>query len=76
MVMKTDTEFNAPSGAPMAKLLSPMLMIAQWVFGLALIVFFFMALVMAFPSGLRESLLDKAPSQIEPLTLMLSLIHI
>jgi len=54
----------------MAKLLSPMLMIAQWVFGLALIVFFFMALVMAFPSGLRESLLDKAPSQIEPLTLM------
>jgi len=30
MVMKTDTEFNTSSGAPMAKLLSPMLMIAQW----------------------------------------------
>ena len=66
----TETEFDGPSGAPMAKLLSPMLMIAQWIFGFALIMFLFMALVMAFPSALRASLLELAPTDIEPLTLM------
>lgn len=66
----TDTEFDAPSSAPMAKLLSPMLMIAQWIFGVAFLLFLFMALVMAFPSEFRASLLERSPSEIEPLTLM------
>ena len=68
--MMTETEFDGPSEAPMAKLLSPMLMIAQWIFGIAVVMFLFMALVMALPSSLRDSLLELTPTEIDPLTLM------
>ena len=66
----TDTKFDVPSGAPMAKLLSPLLRVGQWVFGVFFIIFLIMALIMAVPCGFRESLLAEAPSEINPATLM------
>ena len=70
MDMMSDTEIDAPSGAPMAKLLSPLLMVGQWVFGVFFVIFLLMALIMAVPSGFRESLLEEATTQIDPTTLM------
>lgn len=70
MVMNLEAEFNAPSGAPMAKFLSPLLMVAQWVFVVFFGLFVVMALIMAVPSGLRESLLAKAAVDINPTALM------
>lgn len=69
-VMMTDTEYDVPSEAPMAKLLSPLLMVGQWVFAGSFVIFLIMALIMAVPSGFRESLLAEAPSDINPATLM------
>ena len=69
-VMTVETNFEAAAGAPVAKLLSPLLMIAQWVFGVFFIIFLFMAVIMAVPSGFRESLLAEATTQINPTDLM------
>lgn len=66
----TETAYDTSARAPMAKLLSPMLVIGQWIFGFALVIFLFMALAMAVPSPLRDSLIEKAPTPIEPLALM------
>jgi len=70
MVMMTETEFDAPAGAPMAKLLSPLLMVGQWFFGVFFVLFLLMALIMAIPSGFRDSLIAEATTQIDPTTLM------
>ena len=66
----TDVDFNPPASAPMAKLLSPILMVGQWVFSVFFVIFLIMALIMAVPSGFRESLIAEAPTQIDPISLM------
>ena len=66
----TVVELDTPSEAPMAKLLSPNLMVGQWVFSVFFVIFLIMALIMAVPSGLRESLVAEAPTQIDPTNLM------
>ena len=63
-------QFDPPSGAPMAKLLSPILVVGQWAFSVLFVIFLMMAIIMAVPSGFRESLIVKAPTQINPTTLM------
>lgn len=68
--MLTNAKFEAPSAAPMAKFLSPLLMVGQWVFCVFCAIFLVMAFIMAVPSGFRETLLAEAPSQINPMTLM------
>ena len=68
--MMTDVDFNPPASAPMAKLLSPILMVGQWVFSVFFVIFLIMALIMAVPSGFRESLIAEAPTQIDPTSLM------
>lgn len=68
--MMSDTGIDMSADTPMAKLLSPILMVAQWVFGVFFVLFVLMALIMAIPSGFRESLLAEATTQIDPVTLM------
>jgi hypothetical protein len=68
--MMTDTEFDVHANAPMAKLLSPLLMVAQWVFGVFFVLFLLMAFIMAVPSGFRDSLLAESTTQIDPTVLM------
>ena len=66
----TDANIDVHTDTPMAKLLSPLLMVAQWTFGVFFVLLLLMALIMAFPSGFRESLLEDAATQIEPMSLM------
>lgn len=68
--MMSDAQINMQADTPMAKLLSPLLMVAQWVFGVSFALLLIMAIIMAVPSGLRDSLLAEASTQIEPMTLM------
>ena len=52
----SDPEFVAPSDAPMAKLLSPILMVSQWLFGIAFALLLLMAIFMAIPYLLIKEL--------------------
>ena len=67
---EAEFEYDVHADTPMAKLLSPLLMVAQWVFGIFFVLLLLMALIMAFPTGLRESLLENATTQVEPMSLM------
>jgi len=67
MTLETDL---APHNAPMAKVLSPLLMIGQWLCVFFFIILMLAAAFMAFPSGLRESLLSHSPRTVAPATMM------
>lgn len=53
-------------GVPMARVLSPVLMVGQWLCVVFFILLVLAAAFMAFPSALRETLLDNSPTVVEP----------
>ena len=59
-----------PQNAPMARVLSPLLMIGQWLCASGLVLVLLMAAFMAFPSGLRDNLLTHSPTVTTPATMM------
>ena len=65
--MMTDTEFDSPSGAPMAKLLSVILIIGQVVLAVGCVILLITALIMAVPS-LRIHLIEELPSTVQAST--------
>lgn len=67
--MITDTEFDAPVGAPMAKVLSVLLRVGQWTLGAGFVLLLLMAIIMAVPSGFRESLMAETSTVIDEATL-------
>lgn len=68
--MMTDADIDVHADTPMAKILSPLLMVAQWFFCVGFVLLLLMALIMAVPSGFRESLLAEANTPIDPVNLM------
>jgi len=72
MSMMSDTELDlieTPSGAPMAKLVSVLLIIGQVIMVLGFVLFLIMALLMGTENGLRESLLEGSSQNLEAKTL-------
>ncbi|MEP4052803.1 MAG: DUF2975 domain-containing protein [Litorimonas sp.] len=61
--MMTDTEFDVPAGAPMAKLLSVILIVGQCVLAFGCMILLFTALVMLIP-GFRVHLIDEIPETV------------
>ncbi len=64
MAMMSETEIE-PADAPMAKLLSILLLIGQIAMGVFFVILLVMAIIMAVPSGLREGLIADASSPID-----------
>ena len=54
----------------MARMLSPLLMVGQWLCILCFVILMLAAAFMAFPSVFRESLLSHSPSPVDPATMM------
>lgn len=69
MVMTLETNL-APKDAPMARVLSPLLMIGQWLCAIIFIILTLAAAFMVFPSELRESLLSHSETTIDPIIRM------
>ena len=62
--MMTEPEFEGPAGAPMAKLLSVILIIGQAVLGIGCVILLLMALIMVIPSGFRTELIQDLPESV------------
>lgn len=62
--MMTESEFEGPAGAPMAKLLSVILIIGQAVLGIGCVILLLMALIMVIPSGFRTELIQDLPESV------------
>ena len=68
MDMMSDTEIDAPSGAPMAKLLSVILIFGQIFLGIGFVAALIMATIMLIPSGFRTELIADLPESIRAST--------
>jgi len=68
MAMALETEFP-PADAPMAKMLSVLLIVGQWLMVGIFILLIVMALIMLIPSNFRTSLISDLPASLETSTL-------
>ena len=66
--MTSETEFNV-TDAPMAKLLSVILIIGQWILALGFICLILMAAFMLIPGDFRDDLIADLPSDLPSSTL-------
>ena len=62
--MTTDVEFDTPSEAPMAKMLSVILIIGQWFLAIGIVCLLLMAVVMLIPSDFRTGLIEDLPESV------------
>jgi len=63
--MLTDSEFQGQNGAPMAKLLSVILIIGQAVLAIGCVASFLMGLIMLVPSDFRSGLIADLPNSVQ-----------
>lgn len=66
--MSAETEFNVPD-APMAKLLSVILIFGQWILAIGFICLILMAALMLIPGGFRDELIADLPNSLPASTL-------
>jgi len=62
----SETELQAPAGAPMAKVVSILLVIGQIIMVVGFVLFLITALIMGTDNGVKAGLLETAPSNLDP----------
>lgn len=60
----SDTKYDVPSGVPMAKVVSILLIIGQIIMVVGFVLFILMAIIMGTDNGLKASLLETAPKDL------------
>ena len=67
--MMTETEFEGPTGAPMAKVVSILLIIGQVIMVVSFVLFLLIALILGTENSFGASLLETAPRELDASTL-------